>query len=287
MLPGLTHLKRFLRRAPVLGRLAALPVRAMQPIPLLVRQTRDSARWLLTSRETTNLTYELEPLSSQYLISLVSVVTDRTYEEVSEIAAELDGDTELRAHIREAAAKSEHREVTNLAMPFARRLGWYAIARLLKPRVVVETGVDKGIGACLLCAALRRNTAEGHPGKYYGTDINPRAGFLLGGPYAQFGSLLIGDSIDSLRALDYGVDLFINDSDHSELYEATEYSEIAAKLSEDAVVIGDNAHTNDALLRFARQTGRRFLFFQERPRNHWYPGGGMGVAYRPDRRAGR
>ena len=39
-------------------------------------------------------------------------------------------------------------------MGYGRRLGWYALVRALKPRTVVETGADKGLGSCVL-AALR------------------------------------------------------------------------------------------------------------------------------------
>ena len=77
------------------------------------------------------------------------------------------------------------------------------------------------------------------------------------------------------------VDLFINDSDHSADYERREYCVMADKLSGDAIVLGDNAHVTDNLALFARDSGRQFLFFKEVPKNHWYPGGGIGIAYRP------
>jgi predicted O-methyltransferase YrrM len=162
---------------------------------------------------------------------------------------------------------------------FARRIGWYALVRCLKPKVVVETGVDKGLGSVVLTAALLRNGLEGHPGRYYGTDINPKAGYLLKEPYAAAGKILIGDSIESLKKLGETIDLFINDSDHSAGYEGREYETVERSLAPGAVVIGDNAHVTDELLRFARRTGRTFLYFQERPKDHWYPGGGIGVAF--------
>ena len=163
---------------------------------------------------------------------------------------------------------------------YGRRLGWYAIIRAVKPRVVVETGVDKGLGACVLAAALLRNAQEGQQGYYYGTDINPAAGYLLGGPYARAGRILYGDSIESLERLEETIDVFINDSDHSAAYEAAEYRTVQPKLSKTALLIGDNAHTTDKLLEFALETGRTFLFFKEQPAGHWYPGAGIGVAFR-------
>lgn len=164
-------------------------------------------------------------------------------------------------------------------MSYGRRLGWYALVRALKPRTVVETGVDKGLGSCVLAAGLLRNRAEGHPGRYLGTDINPQAGWMFQGAYREAGEILYGDSIESLQRLEGPIDLFINDSDHSSEYEEREYACIALKLSPTAVVLGDNAFVTDKLYQFAVVTGRRFLFFSEKPADHWYPGAGIGAAW--------
>ena len=145
---------------------------------------------------------------------------------------------------------------------------------------MVETGVDKGLGACLLTAALRRNATENHEGRYFGTDKDPAAGYLLSGEYANYGRILYGDSIESLRKLDGEIDLFINDSDHSSKYEADEYRTIAEKLSKDSIILGDNSHATDALLKFSLETNRHFVFFQEKPKDHWYPGAGIGISFK-------
>ena len=126
---------------------------------------------------------------------------------------------------------------------------------------MVETGVDKGLGSCVLAAALLRNRSEGYPGFYFGTDINPSAGWLFQGKYKDIGQIFYGDSIESLQRFEGAIDLFINDSDHSAEYEQREYACIQSKLSARSVLLGDNAHVTDALYNFALDTGRRFLFF--------------------------
>ncbi|MET4445559.1 hypothetical protein ABIB75_003841 [Bradyrhizobium sp. GM2.2] len=136
------------------------------------------------------------------------------------------------------------------------------------------------MGAVVLCAALLRNTAEGHPGRYYGTDINKNAGFYLRSPYSSVGVVLYGDSIQSLRAFDSRVDLFINDSEHSAEYEAEEYEAIKEKLSPHAIVLGDNSHVTSKLAEFSMREGRRFVFLAEEPADHWYRGAGIGVSWR-------
>jgi hypothetical protein len=149
----------------------------------------------------------------------------------------------------------------------------------VKPKVVVETGADKGLGSCVLAASLIRNAAEGFPGVLYSTDINPRAGYLLQPPYDRLGKLLVGDSITSLRGLRERIQFFVHDSNHSPAYEGGEYSAIGDKLAQDAILVSDNAHGTTELWEFARKTGRDFLFFEEQPAGHWYPGAGIGAAF--------
>jgi len=45
------------------------------------------------------------------------------------------------------------------------------------------------------------------------------------------------------------------------------------------VLLGDNSHVTNKLYQFALATGRDFLFFSEKPADHWYPGAGIGAAW--------
>jgi predicted O-methyltransferase YrrM len=235
--------------------------------------------WMLKSRETTNFTYDLEDRNKRYLASLIADVTNQPFEVIESYIREVETDSALHKHIRDSTVKSDQALIADKDVRYGRRVGWYALVRSLKPRVVVETGVDKGLGACLLTAALRKNATENHQGRYFGTDIDPAAGYLLSGEYANYGRILYGDSIESLRTLEGEIDLFINDSDHSSKYEADEYRTIAHKLSKDAIILGDNSHATDALLEFSLETNRHFVFFQEKPKDHWYPGAGIGISF--------
>jgi predicted O-methyltransferase YrrM len=236
-------------------------------------------RWMLESRETSNFTYDLAARNEAYLVELLAVATGRPRSELAEYIREIHEDEALRQSvIAQVIARGRWGGYDPTAR-FGRRVGWYALVRTLKPRVVIETGIEKGLGAMVLCAALLRNAREEKPGHYYGTDIDPCAGLLLCEPYRSVATILYGDSVETLRALDVSIDLFINDSDHSAGYEALEYSTIASKLSERAVIVGDNAHVTDELLKFSQQTGRRFLFFREEPENHWYLGAGIGLSF--------
>ena len=185
----------------------------------------------------------------------------------------------LKEHIIGEIMRSPLRKYADLRVAFGRRLGWYAVARALKPKIIVETGVDKGMGSVLLCSALLANKKEGFEGQFFGTDINPKAGYLLSGVYSEVGRILYGDSIETLSHFDQTIDLFINDSDHSADYEYQEYLTIQYKIGEYAVILGDNSHYSDKLAIFSRENKRNFLFFHEDPYEHWYPGAGIGISY--------
>lgn len=228
--------------------------------------------------ELSNFTYDLTSRSLTELAHVVAVASGRPFAEILGFVTEVQDDAKLHNTLYEGLRQRGYASDA-IANPFGRRAGWYAFVRALKPRVVVETGVDRGHGSLVLCAALLANAAEGIPGRYYGTDIDPQAGWLLRGEYAKVGKILYGDSIKSLEALNETVDLFINDSDHSAEYEYREYQTIASKLSRNAVILGDNAHVTDKLARYSAESNRSFLFFKEEPKDHWYPGAGIGISF--------
>lgn len=268
-------LARRLRR----NRITNIPLRAATAFRVFAPKVPQILNWLVHSREDTNFTYELTPGNWLELANMLAIVCDRPVATMAGYISEAREDEQLKQHVLDAVARSKFKANSDQRVDFGRRLGWYAAARALKPRVIVETGVDKGLGSVLLCAALMRNHAEGAPGRYYGTDINPQAGWMLSAPYSEFGEILYGDSIASLTAFTKPIDLFINDSDHSAEYERREYEIVADKVDQ-GLVLGDNAHTTDALVNWSRCRNRSYLFFKEKPANHWYPGAGLGFSFR-------
>jgi predicted O-methyltransferase YrrM len=237
-------------------------------------------KWGFTSKEDTNLTYHLTQDNIMYLAHTIAAVTKSDYSEILKYISEAQHDEMLRRTILESIDNSDEKRFTDKEVRFGRRSGWYAFARAIKPKIIIETGVDKGLGSILLCAALIKNKEEGFEGRYYGTDINPNAGYLLNGIYKEFGEILYGDSIASLSKFTEKIDLFINDSDHSPAYEYQEYITIKPLITDKTIILGDNSHCTSKLAEFSRETDRNFIFFQEIPLNHWYPGAGIGISYK-------
>jgi len=236
--------------------------------------------WLIQSREITNFTYDISELSKSYFAHAVSMVTEHPLEQVQSWLREPLEDEALQQYLLEKQTSSEYRCIADDETRFGRRLLWYAMVRAIKPKLVIETGVDKGLGSVLLSTAIKNNVAEGHTGRYLGTDIAPVAGYLLDGVYSEYGSIAYGDSIETLKTLDEPIDLFINDSDHSHEYEAREYDTVEGNLHDRSVILGDNAHVSMSLSQFASKTDRIFTMVPEYPENHWYKGCGVGIAFK-------
>lgn len=271
------------RRALARSRLApaaAFPKRLLRVARHDARVLGVSARWLFTSREHHNYTYDLTRLSREHLAWFVSLTCDVPVKQVRAYLAEIESDDTLRGHIERATATSARRGLADRRVRYARRIGWYAIVRATRPGHVVETGVDKGLGTCVLASALLRNTAEGDPGRLTSLDINPEAGYLARAePWASVVDLVIGDSIASITALDRPVDIFLHDSDHSVTHERREFEAIEAKLAPGALLLTDNVTMTNVLAEHAERTGRRFLAYRETPARHWFPGDGIGAAW--------
>lgn len=268
------HLLRKIRSSSV-GRVINIPRRFLKAMPFAIRPFIHIIRWTFSSKEDTNFSYELHSSNIRHLSHAIAAALNVSPAEALFYINEAQQDKALKRHVIDAVLQGPHRSYSDASANFAKRLGWYAVVRLLKPNLVVETGVDKGLGSVVICAALRRNGS----GRYLGTDIDPSAGFLLTPPYSEVGEILYGDSLESLRKIDAQVDLFINDSDHSPNYEAREYELIHEKLSENSIILGDNSHATDELMNWSEKVGRKFIFWPERPINHWYPGGGIGFSF--------
>jgi hypothetical protein len=133
--------------------------------------------WAPKKTELDNFYYGLTTRNIEDLQALTSVITGLPYQATERYVNELIDDRDLHHYI-ESTLKNDP-DLIDVEFGFGRRLGWYVFVRALKPKLVVETGVRHGVGACVLAAALIRNLGEGYPGRYIGTDIDPSAGRLL------------------------------------------------------------------------------------------------------------
>ena len=258
------------------ARAAALAPRTLMGVQHVAGQARYVWRWLVSSKEHTNLTYDLTERNLTQLAWFVSEVADTPVDEVLSLMRELDQDTALRAAIAKGVSGSSRKGLADAEARYGRRIAWYCFVRILEPELIVETGTDKGLGALVMAAALLRN---GH-GRLLTIDINPASGYLISDPYQQVVSRVIGDSRQVIRELGEPVDLFLHDSDHSVEHESAELAALDGHLSDHALVLSDNSHVTNCLADWAQKHSMRFLFFAEEPASHWFRGAGVGCAFR-------
>jgi hypothetical protein len=273
-------LRRRLATSPF-ARGAAFPLRTIIVARYDAHLIRRSVDWLVRGRETTNFTYDLDSLNRDQLCWFITAVTGAGIGQVRSWMLELEDDKRLADHLTGRLSSNPRRRICATEPHWARRLGWYAIARATQPDHVVETGTHLGLGSCVIAAALLRN---GH-GRLTTIDIDPEAGYLIGEPWASVIDRRAGSSIDVLEEM-RNVDMFLHDSLHTYDYEAEELTAVEANLRADAIILSDNAHESSALSEWAERRGRHYLFFKEQPLDHWWPGDGIGAAW-TDREQGQ
>jgi predicted O-methyltransferase YrrM len=273
-------LRHFVRYT-ALGRVVLIPFRLGWALTHCVRQAAKMVKWAFTSKEYYNYTYDLTELNLAYLASYIAVISGQNLTEIQKYVGELETDDALHSLLRRHTLASPDRHNSDAEPRYGRRLGWYALMRATKPRVVVETGVDRGLGTAILAAAVMRNEQEGFPGLVYATDIMPDCGHLLCEPYKNYCRILIGDSVETLKHFKEPVDIFIHDSDHRPEYEWAEFLAVEPRLHPGSLVLSDNSQQTSKLLEFAQRIGKSFLYFQDQPKNHWWPGDGIGAAFVP------
>jgi hypothetical protein len=165
---------------------------------------------------------------------------------------------------------------------FGKRLGWYVLARVIRPSVIIEVGVHDGLGSLLLLRALQRNLDEGHPGRLVSFDVNPAAGWLVGSD--PLWELRIEASSEGLKGVleRHGeVGMFIYDGSHAYQEERQDLELAAASLAADGLLLSDDAQVTHALADLCRERGLAYFEFQEVPVAHFYPGAVLGAGRPP------
>ncbi|WP_431677319.1 class I SAM-dependent methyltransferase [Kitasatospora sp. KL5] len=272
-----TALTRRIAASP-LAPLATFPIRLAAVARHNAQAVKQSASWLVRSREHVHYTYDLEPLNLEHLSWFVATATGSPVEEIRGYLAEVQEDEQLRRVVAARLARSERNATTDPVVRYGRRIGWYAFVRALRPEFVVETGTNRGLGSAVIAAALLRNGS----GRLATVDIDDRAGELIVPPYDKVVDHVIGDSLEFLAGpvvRQHPIDLLFVDTGWTPEHERAELAAATPLLSPGAVVLATKTYCWSELPRWAEEQRREFLHFSEKPRDHWYRGVGIGVSF--------
>jgi hypothetical protein len=230
---------------------------------------RRNPRFVLIDPEPDNFTYEIanEPELATWISTVAGCDPNAAWTYIAE--PRLDDD--LKSRLREATAGRW--SWTKRSPAFGKRLGWYALARAIRPELVIETGVHDGLGSLLLLRALERNLTDGSAGRLVSFDINPTAGWLVGThPLWDLRIQPSREGLPEVFAIGDRVGMFIYDGWHSYDDERSDIQATAEHLAAEGILLSDDAQTTHALSDVCRERGLAYFEFHERPAQHFYPG---------------
>jgi hypothetical protein len=239
-----------------------------------------AARFVLFDREVFNFTYDIEnPDEMGAVLDEAMGVPAGTS---LGFILELESDDALRGQLNE---RLRGRRDRNNWARYGRRAGWYALCRIRRPQIVLETGTADGLGTALLLRAVQRNSEEGSSGRVISFDIRDDVGWLVrDSSLAERLELQIGDGKVLLPEIvsRQPIDMFIHDSDHSYEHQTFEMETVFPHCTAGAVVISDDAHGESAFFDFCRNHGLPWWVAWEKPRRHPYPGAAIGLTIAPE-----
>jgi hypothetical protein len=235
-------------------------------------------RYVLWDPEVESHSYEVENVGE--LAQFVAALLDVPERQVLEYVGELDVDPELNERLRR---QTRWRFDVKTGPPPGSRLLWYALARTLKPRLIVETGIYQGLGSLVLLRALEQNAREGVEGSLLSIDADPDAGTLVHPRVQGRWRKVVGMTNEILESeLDgQAVGMMIQDTGHTYENQSFEFGVVHAHRAERLVLIDNGGGQTDALRDLCARAGGVYQHFRDRPLNHFYPAGGSGVGLIP------
>ena len=253
---------------------ALLAVRAARILP----QLGQVLAWTVRSREIVNFSYETTRESQLILAATIAELARCPLAEIVGYVDELAADKQLAAHVIEISRRPGTRWSSDPHFLPGRRLAFYVLARALKPKSVVEAGVDKGLGALLVSRALERNAADGHPGDYLGIEFDAAKPIPLYESWAgKIGAIVRGDSLAVLSGRREPIDLFIHDTLNEAGHLTAQLETVKPLMARDGVAA--STWTTPELIDHAVRNHLKLLTHQEITVDHWFPGDRVAFLY--------
>ena len=230
---------------------------------------RHRMAYVLLDPETESYSYELENRAE--VIAELASTLGREESELASYASEADRDPELGTALTRHVRRRfdvKHR------LPLGHRLGWYVIARAMKPEAIVETGIHLGLGSLALLRALEQNERDGSPGELFSIDNNPDAGSLVRGELRAKWHRVTGLTGDVLLPAIDGrrVGMLIQDTAHTEENQRFEFTAALSRAGQQLILIDGSGGWAPTLEQLAAERGGAYHRVPVRSRNHVYPG---------------
>jgi|TARA_B110000438_G_C15739538_1_gene617830 predicted O-methyltransferase YrrM len=150
----------------------------------------------------------------------------------------------------------------------------YFLVRKLKPNLIIETGVHRGVSSLFILQALKDN----NKGELYSIDLPlakydtdsgestksllapEKVGICIINKLKERWNLILGDSKKELPKLLSSVqscDMFIHDSKHTYEHMEWEFNIVWSNLNQNGVLVSDDTNWNSSFRDFASKVGRK------------------------------
>lgn len=159
-----------------------------------------------------------------------------------------------------------------------KNLAAWAIVRLRRPELVVESGVLDGMGSTVLLRALERNAQEGGPdGRLLSFDVMPGAGWVVPQALRARWELTIEPTAEALPRALAGRTIDVMDFEALPRREPfLEETAVALAHGRPGMALMSSYGYTEVLDEVAERTGGRSLRFQERSIDHVFAGCELG-----------
>lgn len=144
----------------------------------------------------------------------------------------------------------------------------YVVCRMLRPKIVLETGVANGFSSSFILKALEQN-GEGwlysidFPNRP-GEEIANEVGWIIPYELKKRWELIIGDSKEKLPKTMNNlkeIDIFYHDSDHSYDHVLFELTTVWEGIKRNGIIVVDDTNMNNAFVDFCRSKGQEYKKF--------------------------
>ena len=239
------------------------------------KNIKAAIKWILTGKEITNFTYKIR--NENELVHAANLVTNLDYKSIQKIINELNPTNKDLKLFFTKHFFDEIRDTKKLG----RRILWYILARVIKPNVVIESGVFNGLGTGLLIFALHKNSLELPSTKfeYKGLDIKINNLFYNEKNSSKVDVKLIEkNSHEFLESYnEKNKILYISDAEHNYNFEIKEYELIQKNFAPGSIIISDTG--SNSLSDFSILNNKKLVCFSEKPDQHWYSGAKCSISY--------
>ncbi len=223
-------------------------------------------RYVVLDPEYDNFTYQLE--NAAELAATLAGLVDRSPTELEGFFAEAVSDPALTSRL---ARRLWWRPDVKHPPPLGRRYSWYMLTRALRPELVVEAGVQDGLGSLALLRALERNAQEGSPGALLSIDTLETAGWMVDDQHRARWDMVYGSADEVLaRALAHKppVGLFIEDTCAPEAIVRSALDSVVRASSDGAILVAGSRSAE--LQRFCEERSIAFVEHRDRAHDHFF-----------------